>query len=193
MAAVSSARKVGAVGGAFSTRPVSRAGSAECAVRRDSSQAQGESPRHAGCVQAIAEEDSHRLYPPVCAHPQGSRPQCASLLPDAPDAVPDLSHRAGTRLGMLDWHERHGRNVWRGSQLRLLAVGRQQLWRRLIDRARYPGRWVLRLVPWFVAWRATEESTGAILLVAADASACSHGGGQRGHWPWGDLRCRCGF
>jgi transposase InsO family protein len=31
----------------------------------------------------------------------------------ARDAAPDLSRRAGARLAMLDWHERHGRNVSR--------------------------------------------------------------------------------
>ena len=50
------------------------------------------------------------------AHPQGT--SARNLLFHAPtrivrQAAPDLSRRARVRLEMLDWHERHGRNVSR--------------------------------------------------------------------------------
>ena len=51
------------------------------------------------------------------AHPQGTSAhnQCqhAHGLRMARDAAPDLSHAARARLDMLDWHDRHGRNVSR--------------------------------------------------------------------------------
>ena len=48
------------------------------------------------------------------AHPQGTDARNRVLhLPGrlAREAAPDLSRRAQARLDMLDWHERHGRNV----------------------------------------------------------------------------------
>ena len=48
------------------------------------------------------------------AHPQGTSAHNRCLRwPMARDAAPDLSHTARARLQMLDWHERHGRNVSR--------------------------------------------------------------------------------
>ena len=50
------------------------------------------------------------------AHPQGTRANNRVVhLPHRParEAAPDLSRRAAARLDMLDWHERHGRNVSR--------------------------------------------------------------------------------
>ncbi len=50
------------------------------------------------------------------AHPQGTRAQNRVVhLPHrlAREAAPALSRRAAARLDMLDWHERHGRNVSR--------------------------------------------------------------------------------
>jgi putative transposase len=53
------------------------------------------------------------------AHPQGTSAHNELLRPPvriARQAAPDLSRTARARLEMLDWHERHGRNVARTSR-----------------------------------------------------------------------------